>query len=205
MDEVIQVEEIIKLVIIVLIGGLIGWMTNKIAIKMLFRPVNPKKILFFTVQGVFPKRKDVMAEKLADTIESELLSKENLLNSMFGEDSQAEIKTQLMEILLGAIKGKIPPMAKMLLGENIEETIKEYLKKHEDELFDQLMDVIKEKGMSSINIKELIQTRIDELDFVEFEEIIFGLMKKELKHVEIIGLFLGAMIGFIQYAVTYFL
>lgn len=205
MDEVIQVEEIIKLVIIVLIGGLIGWMTNKIAIKMLFRPVNPKKILFFTVQGVFPKRKDVMAEKLADTIESELLSKENLLNSMFGKDSQAEIKTQLMEILLGAIKGKIPPMAKMLLGENIEETIKEYLKKHEDELFDQLMDVIKEKGMSSINIKELIQTRIDELDFVEFEEIIFGLMKKELKHVEIIGLFLGAMIGFIQYAVTYFL
>lgn len=198
-------EEIIKLVVIVLIGGMIGWMTNKIAIKMLFRPVNPKKILFFTFQGVFPKRKDVMAEKLAVTIESELLSKENLMNSMFGPNSQADIKAQLTEILLGAIKGKIPPMAKMLLGENIEETIKDYLLKHQDELFDQLMDVIKEKGMSSVNVKQLIQTRIDELDFVEFEEIIFGLMKKELKHVEIIGLFLGAMIGVIQYLVTYFL
>jgi len=127
------------------------------------------------------------------------------MNSMFGPNSQADIKAQLTEILLGAIKGKIPPMAKMLLGENIEETIKDYLLKHQDELFDQLMDVIKEKGMSSVNVKQLIQTRIDELDFVEFEEIIFGLMKKELKHVEIIGLFLGAMIGVIQYLVTYFL
>jgi len=198
-------EEMIKLVVIVLIGGLIGWLTNKVAIKMLFRPVNPKKILFFTIQGVFPKRKDVMAERLADTIERELLSKENLMSSMFGKDSEEEIKDQILKMLLGAIKGKIPPMAKMLLGENIEETIKEYLKKHQDELFDQLMDVIKNQGMSSMNIKELVQKRIDELDFVEFEEIIFGLMKKELKHVEIIGLFLGAMIGVIQYLVTYFL
>lgn len=195
-------EEVIKLIIVVLIGGLIGWTTNKIAIKMLFRPVNPKRILFFTIQGVFPKRKDEMAVRLAETIETELLSKENLVGAMFGEDSQEGMKDELMNILMGAIKGRIPPMAKMLLGENIEETIKDYLKSHQDELFEQLMGVIKENGLSSINIKELVQQRIDELDFVEFEEILFGLMKKELKHVEIVGLFLGAMIGFIQYVVT---
>lgn len=198
-------EEIIKLVVIVIIGGLIGWTTNKIAIKMLFRPVNPRKILFFTVQGVFPKRKDVMAERLADTIERELLSKENLLEAMFTEEAQEEMKEKLMTILMGSIKGRIPPMAKMLLGENIEEKIKDYLKKNQDELFAQLMDTIKDKGMSNIDIKGLVQRRIDSLDFVEFEEIIFGLMKKELKHVEIIGLFLGALIGVIQYLVTYFL
>ena len=172
---------------------------------MLFRPVNPRKILFFTVQGVFPRRKDVMAERLADTIERELLSKENLLDAMFSEEAQEEIKGKLMTILMGAIKGRIPPMAKMLLGENIEEVIKDYFKKHQDELFDQLMDVIKENGMSSIDIKTLVQNRIDALDFVEFEEIIFGLMKRELKHVEIIGLFLGGFIVVLQYLVSYFL
>ena len=195
----------IKFIVIVTIGGLIGWMTNKVAIKMLFRPVNPKKFLFFTIQGVFPKRKDIMAEKLADTIERELLSKENLLDAMFNEEAATEMKERLMEMLLNALKGRIPPVAKMFLGDNVEGTIKEYLKKHEDEIFNQLMGVIKENGMDSVNIKTIIQNRIDELDFVEFEEIIFGLMKKELKHVEIIGLFLGALIGVIQYAVSYLL
>jgi len=198
-------EEMIKFIVIVTIGGLIGWMTNKVAIKMLFRPVNPKKFLFFTIQGVFPKRKDIMAEKLADTIERELLSKENLLDAMFNEEAATEMKERLMEMLLNALKGRIPPVAKMFLGDNVEGTIKEYLKKHEDEIFNQLMGVIKENGMDSVNIKTIIQNRIDELDFVEFEEIIFGLMKKELKHVEIIGLFLGALIGVIQYAVSYLL
>jgi uncharacterized membrane protein YheB (UPF0754 family) len=202
---VIVLEEIIKFIVIVTIGGLIGWMTNKVAIKMLFRPVNPKKFLFFTIQGVFPKRKDIMAEKLADTIERELLSKENLLDAMFNEEAATEMKERLMEMLLNALKGRIPPVAKMFLGDNVEGTIKEYLKKHEDEIFNQLMGVIKENGMDSVNIKTIIQNRIDELDFVEFEEIIFGLMKKELKHVEIIGLFLGALIGVIQYAVSYLL
>ncbi len=201
----IVLEEMIKFIVIVTIGGLIGWMTNKVAIKMLFRPVNPKKFLFFTIQGVFPKRKDIMAEKLADTIERELLSKENLLDAMFNEEAATEMKERLMEMLLNALKGRIPPVAKMFLGDNVEGTIKEYLKKHEDEIFNQLMGVIKENGMDSVNIKTIIQNRIDELDFVEFEEIIFGLMKKELKHVEIIGLFLGALIGVIQYAVSYLL
>jgi uncharacterized membrane protein YheB (UPF0754 family) len=59
--------------------------------------------------------------------------------------------------------------------------------------------------MTSIDIESLVKEKIDSLDFVEFEEILFGLMKKELKHVEIIGLFLGGLIGFIQYLVSYFL
>lgn len=197
-------EEIIKLIVIVTIGGLIGWMTNKIAIKMLFRPVNPRRVLFFTFQGVFPKRKDEMAVRLAKTIETELLSKETILDGLFGNNEE-EIKEQLTSMLFEAIKGKIPPMAKMFLGDNIEETLKAYVQKHQDELFEQLIGVIKEKGMTSIDIESLVKEKIDSLDFVEFEEILFGLMKKELKHVEIIGLFLGGLIGFIQYLVSYFL
>ena len=68
-------DDIIRLLLLIAIGGFIGYITNKIAIKMLFRPVNPVKLGFITVQGVFPKRKDQMAISLADTIEQELLSK----------------------------------------------------------------------------------------------------------------------------------
>ena len=79
-------DELIRLVLLIIIGGFIGYITNKVAIKMLFRPVNPIRIGFFTLQGVFPKRKDQMAISLADTIEQELLSKEVLMDKLLNPE-----------------------------------------------------------------------------------------------------------------------
>ena len=87
----------IRFILLVLIGGLIGWITNKVAIKMLFRPINPHKFLGITIQGVFPKRKDQMAISLADTIEKELLSKEVIMNQLLGEEKLEKIKIELNE------------------------------------------------------------------------------------------------------------
>ena len=86
-------DTLIRLLIMIIIGGFIGWITNKVAIKLLFRPVNPVKILFFKFQGVFPKRKDEMAISLADTIETELLSKEVIFSKILNQDNLDEIKS----------------------------------------------------------------------------------------------------------------
>ena len=58
--------------------------------------------------------------------------------------------------------------------------------------------------MSNLDIQKLVKERIDELDFIEFEKIMVGLMSKELRFVEVVGLFLGAFIGAIQYVITIF-
>ena len=57
-----------------LIAALIGWMTNYIAVKMLFHPKEPKKIVGITFHGVFPKRQNVLAEKLGQLVADELFS-----------------------------------------------------------------------------------------------------------------------------------
>ena len=195
-------ENIIKLVIMVFIGGLIGYLTNRIAIKMLFRPVNPVKLVFFTIQGVFPKRKDQMAISLADTIEKELLSKEVIMDKILSEDKVLELKRIIKETLVTKLNGAIPPMVKMFMGNNPEEMIKNLLDKEGDKILDDLIDQLKEKGLEDLNIRDIVKERIDSLDFVEFEKIIFGLMSSELRFVEIIGLFLGAFIGLLQFFIT---
>ena len=197
--------EIIRFFIMVLIGGLIGWLTNKVAIKMLFRPVNPVKILFFTFQGVFPKRKDIMAISLADTIEKELLSKEVILDKILNEDNLENLKKQILDALLVKLSDKIPSMVRMFLGGNVDQMMKDFFDKEGDALFTELIDKFKEVGLESLNIREIVIDRINELDFIEFEKIIFGLMSRELKHIEIIGLILGSLIGIIQYVITIFL
>ena len=53
--------------ILPIIAALIGWATNFVAIKMLFHPQDPKKILGITFQGVFLKTKAI-AERLGELV-----------------------------------------------------------------------------------------------------------------------------------------
>ncbi len=55
-------------------GGIIGWVTNYVAIKLLFRPHIPFSILGYQVQGVIPKRRKEIARSMAKAIEKDLLS-----------------------------------------------------------------------------------------------------------------------------------
>lgn len=197
--------EILRFILLVIIGGLIGWITNKLAIKMLFRPVNPHKILGITFHGVFPRRKDQIAVSLAEIIETELLSKEVLMNQLLNDDELENIKIRLKDIIVEKLAEAIPPMASMFVGGDVKGFIRKYIDKHGDEIFAQMIAEFRDQGLKNIDINVIVKNRIDELDFVEFEKILVGLMSKELRFVEVIGLFLGAFIGVIQYLVTIFI
>ncbi|MEM7770617.1 MAG: DUF445 family protein [Cyanobacteria bacterium P01_A01_bin.37] len=66
-----------------LIGGVIGYFTNDLAIKMLFRPYRP---LYFAGQklpftpGLIPSNQGRLAQRIADTIMGSLLTPEELQN-----------------------------------------------------------------------------------------------------------------------------
>ena len=197
-------DTVIRLLLMIVIGGFIGWITNKVVIKLLCRPVNPVKILFFKFQGVFPKRKNQMAISLADTIENELLSKEVIFSKILSDDNLDEIKVNLKETLKVKISEIIPSMFKMFMPD-VDKMVSDFIEKDGDKLFDEMIDEFQKTGLEKLNIREIVKERIDELDFIEFEKIIFGLMSKELKHIEIIGLFLGALIGVLQFAIVYFI
>ena len=69
---------LIQLAIMVFVGTLIGWFTNYLAIKLLFRPYEEVNLLFFKIQGLIPKNRDRISENLAETIEKELISVEHI-------------------------------------------------------------------------------------------------------------------------------
>ncbi len=197
-------DQIIRLVLLVLIGGLIGYLTNKVAIKMLFRPVNPVKILFITFQGVFPRRKDQMAVSLANTIETELLSKDVIMDKILSPEKIEKFKIIVKESLSTKITEMIPPMMRMFMGDNPEDMVRNLLDKEGDKILEDLVEDLKNKGLEDLSVYEIVKERIDNLDFVAFEKIIFGLMSSELRFVEVIGLFLGAFIGLLQFVITLF-
>ena len=68
----------VQFLVIPIISAFIGWFTNWIAIKMLFHPKEPKRILGITFHGIFPKRQKIFAEKLGKMISAEFLSFEDI-------------------------------------------------------------------------------------------------------------------------------
>ena len=66
-----------------LVGGIIGYVTNDIAIRMLFRPHTAKHIMGWRVPftpGIIPKEKGRIAEAVGTVISDNLMSQEYLLS-----------------------------------------------------------------------------------------------------------------------------
>lgn len=62
------------------VGGLIvGYLTNWIALKIIFEPKHPVKFMGFTLQGMFLKRQDEVSRVYSDIIESKLMTSENII------------------------------------------------------------------------------------------------------------------------------
>ena len=80
-----------------LTGGIIGYFTNWLAIKMMFRPHQPKHLfgmkLPFT-PGLIPKERGRIAEAVATSISENLMNKEVLEKNLLSEDMLAKIGTE---------------------------------------------------------------------------------------------------------------
>ena len=78
-------------IIFPLVGALIGYATNWLAVKMLFRPRNLVSVGPLKFQGVVPRRQEALADSIAETVHDELISAEDvaeLVQKMFCENSR---------------------------------------------------------------------------------------------------------------------
>jgi len=190
---------LIKIGILSIIGASIGYVTNVIAIKLLFRPVKPFKILGLKLQGVIPKRQTEISKSIGDTVEKELLSIEELVESFVTEEK--------IERLLDKIKIKIHTVIETKISEYplilaLKKPIIQYFNKVMDEEgLDYVQDIIKEmssKAEEEIIISKLIEEKINAFDLSKLEEIVLDIAKKELRHIELLGAVLGFIIGIVQ-------
>src|SRR5690606_35329560 len=114
-----------------IISAAIGWITNYVAIKMLFYPREEKNFLFFKFQGIFPKRQDVLAKRLGKIVAEELFSLEIIKQRVDNPITRKEIKQRVeMEVaiyLRERVKAKIPIAADLLMNDKRIEQLKDII------------------------------------------------------------------------------
>lgn len=80
------------------IGAIIGYCTNYIAIKMMFRPFEAKKIGKFKVPftpGIIPRRKESMAKAIGRVVEENLLNEDTVKNALLSDEVKSQIKAKI--------------------------------------------------------------------------------------------------------------
>ena len=85
-----------------LIGALIGYITNYIAVKMMFKPLKPIKFGRFTLPftpGIIPKNQNRLAESVAETVSHNLITEIDLKNNLLSEDIKQKIKEKTKNYL----------------------------------------------------------------------------------------------------------
>ena len=184
-----------------IIAAITGWVTNYLAIKMLFHPKKKVKLIFFSIQGIFPKRQDVLAQRLGKIVASELFSFKDIKDRFTSSSSAIEINKVLDEKLEDFLDVKLKatlPMLAMFLNKDAKAKIKDTLHQEFQNILPDILNKYSEKLERDIDIEHIVSQKVAAFSSDKLEQILFSIMKKEFKFIEILGGVLGFLIGIIQ-------
>ena len=188
-----------------LIAALIGWATNYLAIKMLFHPREPKKILGLSIQGVFPKRQNQIAEKLGTLVANELFSMKDIRQRIEELSTQPEAMEEVGKRIEKTIRGKLIsafPMLSMFLSDDMIEKVTNLFKGELEDFMKASASGLALKMEESIDVEALVREKVSTFSSDKVEELLIGFMEQEFRFIEKIGAVLGFFIGCVQVALV---
>ena len=98
------------------LGAVIGYFTNYIAVKMLFFPRREIRVfgraLPFT-PGAIPKGKDRLAKAVGETVSVNLLSKEDMEKRLLSPGAYSAVESAVTDVLSGTIESNVTPLLPM--------------------------------------------------------------------------------------------
>ena len=196
------------LLIIPFISAFIGWVTNWIAIKMLFHPREPKKILGITFHGIFPKRQKQFAEKLGKLVSDEFLSFSDIEQKISDPQNLKKImpmiETHIDDFLRNRLSSEMPVIS-MFIGDKTINKLKTAFMNEIEILFPQVMKQFAGNLKTELDLEHIVIQKVAEFSSDKLEEILYQIMSKEFRFVEIIGAVIGFIIGVIQVVLTEFI
>lgn len=187
------------------ISAFIGWFTNFITIKLLFRPYQEKRILFLRIQGIFPKRREVFTEKLSIIVAEQILSADSLIEKI---NQNQNLDGIIVEHVRGAVRNlidkkikDIPLLSSFISGNTLQNLEEMFLKDLHNDL-KPVKERLFQQVIMSLKLKEAVREYLSTLSMKELEQLIHSVLKKEFKFIELSGAVLGFLIGIIQLAIV---
>jgi uncharacterized membrane protein YheB (UPF0754 family) len=192
-------------VIMPVIGAVIGWITNVLAICMLFRPYRPIRIGSVSLQGLLPRRQKELAKVVGETVSQQLLPQDKLTGLLTDSSTAEHLSKTLAVHVQSRLEEKLPkflPQAlrNYLVGEVVQGVDREFRS-----MLPQVMGDVNRFIDEEVNVARTIEETIVQFDLRELEKLTISVMGTELRYIEFWGAVFGGLIGLAQSGVMYLL
>ena len=185
-------------------GTIIGWVTNWLAIKMIFEPVTPRQVGPWRLHGLFLKRQHHAAEIYANLISQEVVTLSNMGHELL-EGARADRTRQMIATALrpavDRAAGPARPAVRVAMGARSYDAIRESVA---TEAVQYTMTPLTDPEFNrrqSRAIYELIAERMRELSSADFSELLRSAMREDEWLLFLHGAVLGFGAGVLHYLI----
>ena len=165
------------------IGGVvIGYVTNWVAIWMIFEPIEERKIGPFKVQGLFLRRQHEVAEVYADVVAEDVITLSNIGEELLvgpRSDRTRRMIEDAMRPALDRAVGRARPAIRVAVGTSEYDAVRESFA---DEAVDYTMNPLTDEDFNreqSDRIRELMTGRMREMSPKDFSEMLRTVMRED--------------------------
>lgn len=187
-----------------LIAAAIGWLLNALAVTLLFRPYQPVKLGFITLQGLFPKRQPQLANSIGALVAKQFSLED--IKTKLADPAQVQKIIPLVETHLDSfLRERLPkamPVLSMFIGDSIVNQIKTHLVAELDTLFPVLIRQYLDNVSQDLNLEKMIAQKITGISAAQLETITQDLLHRELRSFKLLGAISGLITGLICMAIS---
>ena len=186
-------------VVSTLVCALVGWGTNALAVRMLFRPYRPWRVGPWVLQGVFPQRQAAVAERLGE-LTADLLPPQRLRQAVAAPATMEAVRQALVAALVQRVArvvdlgpGVLGAAGKRLLG-TLEDAVDAELRRR----LPGLMERVAGAAVEGLHVAQVVEEQVAALPPERLEEMLLSVLRRELRFVEGAGALLGGLVGMVQ-------
>jgi len=193
--------------ILPLFGVLVGYFTNFLALRLIFRPLNPIKIGNLVIQGLFIKRQDEVSTEYSSMVASKIITIENIFEYIIrgpGAKKLEQIVQQQIEFTINETAGIIKSLVEISTGSKLFIHIRNIACfRFMQELPMNIRNVFG-YAENALDLEHILREKMKGLSPVEFEHFLRPVFKEDETTLIIIGAFLGGIAGLLQYFVFFY-
>ena len=190
--------------LIPVITAFIGWLTNWVAIRMLFRPRKPWNFCGIRLQGLVPKNQHRFAEKIATIVERELINRHTIQEQLEKVNILPYLDEAVKRLVHHTLANKLKeiPFLGSFINEGTLASIEGFAKKELHKEAGVLLHHIAANAESHLDVRTIVADKISRFNLHKLEQIVLEVSKKELRVIEYLGGVLGLLVGLVQLALV---
>jgi uncharacterized membrane protein YheB (UPF0754 family) len=181
------------------VGGVIGWVTNWIAVKMIFRPIRARRILGFRLQGLVGRRQPELAAAIGRVVGDHLVEHQDIVRSIGKLDLESLLATMLQRGLEPKVQElRSLPLIGGFLTEDRVRDIRDAMGRSVLAQRAVILDALEQGLAKGLDVPQLVETKVAAFEVEKLEAIILSVASRELAAITWLGGVLGVLIGFGQ-------